>query len=181
MLIKIATTWEGIKAAEVLNKSKIKCNMTLIFHIAQAVAVAHSKLFLISPFVGRILDCNKKEYNKTYDNPADDPGVISVTEIFNYYAAHKAKTIIMGASFRNVDEIKQLAGCDKLTISPALLEKLHEGTGDVPLRLDREKAATLDIEEIGTSEEEFRYAMNNSKMATDLLSAGIRSFEDAGR
>ena len=129
VLIKIATTWEGIKAAEMLHKSKIRVNMTLIFHLSQAVACADSKLFLISPFIGRILDWNKKEHNKTYDNPIEDPGVVFVSDIFNYYASHGIKTIIMGASFRNTDEIKYLSGCHRLTIAPALLDTLQESKG----------------------------------------------------
>lgn len=121
ILIKLASTWEGIKAGEALLKNKIKCNMTLVFHKIQAVACADSKLFLISPFVGRILDWNKKELNRTYEIPAEDPGVQSVTEIYNYYKFFGIKTVVMGASFRNTGEIKELCGCDRLTISPALL------------------------------------------------------------
>lgn len=122
ILIKIASTWEGIKAGEILLKSKIKCNMTLVFHKIQAVACADSKLFLISPFVGRILDWFKKETGKTYENHAEDPGVQSVTEIYNYYKYFGIKTFVMGASFRSTGEVKELSGCDRLTISPALLE-----------------------------------------------------------
>ena len=154
--------------------------MTLIFHLVQAVACANSKLFLISPFIGRILDWNKKEHGKTYENTAEDPGVVFVSDIFNYYNSHNIRTIIMGASFRNTDEIKYLSGCDRLTIAPALLDKMQEDNGDVPLRLDKSVAANLKIDDIDASEEEFRHAMNKSKMATDLLSAGIRTFEDAG-
>ena len=121
ILIKIAATWEGIRAGEELLKENIKVNMTLIFHMVQAVACADRNLFLISPFIGRLLDWSKKEFGKNYENPADDPGVVFVTELFNYYKSHGIKTIIMGASFRNVGEIKQLTGCDRLTISPALL------------------------------------------------------------
>lgn len=155
--------------------------MTLIFHLIQAVACAKANLFLISPFIGRILDWNKKEHGKTYENPLEDPGVVFVTDIFNYYTVHNIKTIIMGASFRNTDEIKYLSGVDRLTISPALLDQLKAATGDVPLRLDRNEAAKLNIPEIEVSEEEFRHQMNSCKMSTDLFSAGIRSFEDAGR
>ena len=126
--------------------------MTLIFHILQAVACANSNLFLISPFIGRILDWNKKEHNKTYENPIEDPGVVFVTDIFNYYASHNIKTIIMGASFRNTDEIKYLTGVDRLTISPALLDKLQESNGEVPLRLNREAASKLNIKDIDSSE-----------------------------
>lgn len=126
--------------------------MTLIFHIAQAVACANSKLFLISPFIGRILDWNKKETGKTYENPADDPGVIFVTDVFNYYNSKGIKTIIMGASFRNTGEIKQLAGCDRLTIAPALLEQLRIETKPVPLKLDRNIASGMKIAEIDACE-----------------------------
>ena len=154
--------------------------MTLIFHIVQAVACANSNLFLISPFIGRILDWNKKEHGKTYENPIEDPGVVFVTDIFNYYCSHNIKTIIMGASFRNTDEIKYLSGVDRLTIAPALLDKMQESNGDVPLRLNKADAAKLNIKDINSCEEEFRHQMNRSKMATDLLSAGIRTFEDAG-
>ena len=180
VLIKIATTWEGIKAAEILAESNIKVNMTLIFHLVQAVACANSKLFLISPFIGRILDWNKKEFGKTYENPLEDPGVVFVTDIFNYYCSHNIKTIIMGASFRNTDEIKYLSGVHRLTIAPALLDKMQECKGEVPLRLNKEEAAKLNIQDIDASEEGFRHQMNKSKMATDLFSAGIRTFEDAG-
>jgi transaldolase len=125
--------------------------MTLIFHLVQAVAAANSKLFLISPFVGRLLDWSKKEFGKTYENTAEDPGVVFVTQLFNYYASHNIKTIIMGASFRNTNQIKYLAGCDRLTIAPALLEELQSSYGDVPLLLDREKAAELNVEDIDAS------------------------------
>jgi transaldolase len=180
VLIKIAATWEGIKAGEVLRDEGIKTNMTLIFHIVQAVACANSKLFLISPFIGRLLDWSKKEFGKTYDNPADDPGVIFVTEIFNYYMTHKIDTIIMGASFRNTGEIKEMAGLHRLTIAPALLDQLQAANGDVPLKLNAQKAATMNVPEIDASEENYRHQMNKSKLASDLFSAGIRSFEDAG-
>lgn len=152
VLIKIATTWEGIKAAEVLRDSGIKVNMTLIFHMVQAVACANSNLFLISPFIGRLLDWSKKEFGKTYDDPAEDPGVVFVTEIFNYYHSHNINTIIMGASFRNTGEIKELAGCHRLTISPALLDALQAANGDVPLKLDKKVAETLKIKDIDASE-----------------------------
>jgi transaldolase len=180
ILIKIATTWEGIKAGEALLKNKIRCNMTLVFHKIQAIACADAKLFLISPFVGRILDWNKKEHNKTYDNPADDPGVQSVTEIYNYYKFFGIKTVVMGASFRSTGEIKELCGCDRLTISPALLEELRVSGGEVAVKLSAEKVKDLNIAHVDASEESFRYEMNKSKMATDLLSQGIRSFEKDG-
>ena len=176
VLIKIASTWEGIKAAEVLRDENIKVNMTLIFHMIQAVACANSNLFLISPFIGRILDWNKKEFGKTYDNPADDPGVIFVKDIFNYYNSKGIKTIIMGASFRNTGELRELAGCDRLTIAPSLLDQLKDTSGQIPLKLDKKVAAEMKIPDINASEEEFRHKMNASKMATDLFSAGIRAF-----
>jgi len=181
VLIKIASTWEGIRAGEILLKNKIKVNMTLIFHIIQAVACADTNLFLISPFLGRILDWNKKEFGKTYENHAEDPGVIFVTDVFNYYKSHNINTIIMGASFRSAGEIKEICGCDRLTISPALLDDLQAKQGEVPLKLDQKVASTLHIKDIIATEEVFRYEMNKSKMATDLLSAGIRTFEDAGK
>jgi transaldolase len=140
VLIKIAATWEGIKAAEMLLKNKIKCNLTLVFHKVQAIACAQSRLFLISPFVGRILDWFKKKTGNTYQNPIEDPGVISVTEIYNYFKKYNFKTIVMGASFRSAAEIKELAGCDRLTISPAFLEELQNARGDVPLKLSAVKA-----------------------------------------
>lgn len=180
ILIKIASTWEGIKAGEALLKNKIKCNMTLVFHKVQAIACAESRLFLISPFVGRILDWFKKDTGKTYENHAEDPGVQSVTEIYNYYKRFGIKTIVMGASFRSTGEVKELCGCDRLTISPALLEELKNSHNEVPLKLEASKAEELDISEIKATEEEFRYEMNKSKMATDLLSQGIRSFEKDG-
>jgi transaldolase len=129
--------------------------------------------------VGRILDWNKKENNKTYE-PSEDPGVISVTEIYNYYKYFGIKTIVMGASFRSTGEIKELCGCDRLTISPTLLEELRVTNGEVPVKLSEENARTLDIKVIDASEESFRYEMNKSKLATDLLSQGIRSFEKDG-
>lgn len=150
ILIKLASTWEGIKAGEALLKNKIKCNMTLVFHKIQAVACADSKLFLISPFVGRILDWNKKEHNKTYD-AVEDPGVQSVTEIYNYYKYFGLKTVVMGASFRNTGEIKELCGCDRLTISPALLEELRVTNGEVPVKLSAEKVKDLSLKEIDAS------------------------------
>ncbi len=148
VLIKIASTWEGIKAGETLLKNKIKCNMTLVFHRIQAIACAKSKLFLISPFVGRILDWNKKESGKSEYASHEDPGVVSVTDIFNYFKKYDIKTIVMGASFRNTGEIKELCGCDRLTISPKLLDELKNASGDVPLKLNAENAKKLDIEEV---------------------------------
>lgn len=157
ILIKIASTWPGIMAGEALKKDKIKCNMTLVFHKIQAIACGNSQLFLISPFVGRILDWFKKETGKNYQNPTEDPGVVSVTEIYNYYKKFGYNTIVMGASFRSVGEIKQLCGCDRLTISPKLLEELASGSGEVPRKLDDKKAAQLNIEEVEINEAIFMY------------------------
>lgn len=144
-------------AGQALRKDKIKCNMTLVFHKVQAIACANSQLFLISPFVGRILDWFKKDTGKNYENPAEDPGVISVTQIFNYYKKFDYKTIVMGASFRSINEIKQLCGCDRLTISPKLLEQLASGSGEVPQKLDQAKSKDMDIEQIDVDEATFRY------------------------
>lgn len=154
--------------------------MTLVFHRIQAIACAKSKLFLISPFVGRILDWNKKESGKTEYAHHEDPGVVSVTDIYNYFKKFDIKTVVMGASFRNTGEIKELCGCDRLTISPKLLDELKNAKADIPVKLSAEHAKKLDIEEVEIDEAGFRYEMNKSKMATDLLSAGIRSFEQDG-
>src|SRR6201994_175491 len=147
VLIKIASTWEGIQAAQVLEKEGIHCNLTLLFGIHQAVAAAEAKVTLISPFVGRILDWYKKDTGKDYTG-ADDPGVKSVTTIYNYYKHFGYKTVVMGASFRNTGEIKELAGCDLLTIAPKLLEELQTTEGVLPLKLDASKAAAMPIEKI---------------------------------
>jgi transaldolase len=176
ILIKLASTWEGIRAAEVLEKEGIHCNMTLLFSMPQAIACAEAKATLISPFVGRILDWFKKSENVNSYAPANDPGVISVTQIFNYYKKFDYKTQIMGASFRNVDEILQLAGCDLLTIAPQLLEELSDGDGDVPRLLDAEKAKSLNIEKLHLDEKTFRLLLNDNAMATEKLSEGIRNF-----
>lgn len=178
ILIKIAATWEGIKAAEVLEKEGITCNLTLIFSIAQAIACAEAGCTLISPFVGRILDWNvAKRGGKAYDDPAEDPGVVSVTEIYNYYKKFGYNTIVMGASFRNIDEIRQLAGCDRLTISPALLDQLSKETGTMVQMLDADKAITMnDITKIDMDEKTFRWMMNEDAMATEKLAEGIRGF-----
>lgn len=166
VLIKVASTWEGIQAASQLRKKKINCNMTLIFSKVQAIACAQASLFLISPFVGRILDWNKKN-NPTGDFVGpNDPGVKSVTEIYNYFKKHGHKTVIMGASFRNIDEILELAGCDRLTISPALLKELEASTAAVPAKLTEEHAKTLDIPELTITEASFRHDLNNDPMAT---------------
>jgi transaldolase len=176
ILIKLASTWEGIKAAEILEKEGIHCNMTLMFSLAQAIGCANAHATLISPFVGRILDWYKKSEGKESYPPAQDPGVISVTEIFNYYKKFEIKTQIMGASFRNVDEILELAGCDLLTIAPKLLEELHQAQGPVPKKLDAQAAKKLSIEKIALDEKKFRWMLNDSPMATDKLAEGIRNF-----
>lgn len=176
ILIKIASTWEGIKAGEILEKKGISCNLTLLFSFAQAVACAEANVTLISPFVGRILDWFKaKEGKDSY--PADqDPGVLSVHRIYNYYKKHGYDTIVMGASFRNADEIKQLAGCDYLTISPQLLEELQNDAADLPAVLTVEKAQSLGEEKISLSEKEFRWMHNSDAMAVEKCSEGIRGF-----
>lgn len=176
ILIKIAATWEGIKAAEVLEKEGITCNLTLVFHLAQAVACAEAGVTLISPFVGRIMDWHKKDQNVNGFAAAEDPGVISVTQIYNYYKKYGYSTIVMGASFRNVGEILHLAGCDRLTIAPALLDELAASTENVTKMLDADSAATMDIMKIDTDEKSFRWLMNEDAMATEKLSDGIRQF-----
>jgi len=174
VLIKIASTWEGIKAAEGLEKEGIHCNLTLLFSFAQAVACAEARVQLISPFVGRILDWHKKATGKDFTG-AEDPGVISVTEIYNYYKKFGYPTEIMGASFRNTGEILELAGCDLLTISPALLQELADSDGPVERKLDATKADYAG-EKISLDEKTFRYAMNEDAMATEKTAEGIRNF-----
>lgn len=176
ILIKLASTWEGIKAAELLEKKGIHCNMTLMFCLAQAVGCSDAKATLISPFVGRILDWHKKASGKTSYPPAEDPGVLSVTEIYNYYKKTGSKTQIMGASFRNIDEILELAGCDLLTIAPKLLEELNQATGPVPQKLNAEKAKSLPITPISMDEKTFRWMLCEDAMATEKLHEGIRNF-----
>jgi len=175
ILIKLASTWEGIQAAKILEgQHGIHCNMTLLFSLAQAVCCAEVGATLISPFVGRIYDYYQV---KSYKNPFDDPGVQSVTKIYNYYKRHGYKTVVMGASFRNTSEIKCLAGCDLLTISPALLKELDEEFGvDVPVVLEESQAKTMDIARLSFSEAEFRYQMNQDEMAHFKLGEGIRKF-----
>jgi transaldolase len=175
VLIKIASTWEGIKAAEVLEKEGIHCNLTLLFSFAQAVACAEARVQLISPFVGRILDWYKASTKKDYA-PAEDPGVTSVTAIYNYYKKHGHKTEVMGASFRNKGEILELAGCDLLTISPSLLGELAASTEPVTKKLDASKAASLDIPKRTFDEKTFRWDLNEDAMATEKTAQGIRNF-----
>ncbi|MFT5110073.1 MAG: transaldolase [Verrucomicrobiales bacterium] len=175
VLIKIASTWEGIRAAEVLEKEGIHCNLTLLFSLCQAVACAEAKVQLISPFVGRIYDWFKADTGEEYSG-ADDPGVKSVIEIYNYYKKFGYETEVMGASFRNIGQIIELAGCDLLTISPNLLEELQNGEGEVPRKLDPEKAKASDIEKLELDEKSFRYLLNEDAMATEKTAEGIRKF-----
>lgn len=176
VLIKLATTWEGIQAARVLELEDIHCNMTLLFSFAQAVAAADAGATLISPFVGRILDWYKKSTGKDY-SATEDPGVQSVTRIYNYYKKYGYKTIVMGASFRNTGEIIELAGCDRLTIGPALLQQLSDSKDAVEARLTAATAGEKCTEEqVHFNEASFRWALNEDAMATEKLSEGIRNF-----
>jgi transaldolase len=176
VLIKLASSWEGIRAAEVLEREGIHCNMTLLFGLHQAVASADAGATLISPFVGRILDWYKKSTGKESYPAAEDPGVKSVTTIYNYYKHFGYKTVVMGASFRNLDEIKELAGCDLLTIAPKFLEELSKTDGDLPRKLDPEKAKALKIERIKLDEATFRKMHAVDAMATDKLDEGVKDF-----
>ncbi|NBB79917.1 MAG: transaldolase [Verrucomicrobia bacterium] len=175
VLIKLASTWEGIQAAEVLQKEGIRCNMTLLFSLVQAAACAEVGAQLISPFVGRILDWYKANTDETYGRE-NDPGVASVKEIFNYYKKFGYKTEVMGASFRNSGEILELAGCDLLTISPALLEELQGMNEPIERKLDADAAQSSDIERLEVSEKSFRWLLNEDAMATEKLAQGIRVF-----
>lgn len=180
ILIKIASTWEGIKAAEVLEKEGIHCNLTLLFSFAQAVACAEAKVTLISPFVGRIYDYYKKEKGAEIP-PAEDPGVASVTKIYTYYKKFDYATQVMGASFRKVEQILLLAGSDLLTISPDLLAKLEAAPGDVARALTVEKAKAADLKKLALDEKTFRWMHNEDAMATDKLADGIRKFHADAR
>ena len=175
VLIKIASTWEGIRAAEVLQKEGIHCNLTLLFSTVQAAACAEAKVQLISPFVGRIYDWYKKANNRDYTG-AEDPGVQSTTSIYNYYKKFGYPTEVMGASFRNVSQIVELAGCDLLTISPKLLKELAESEQPIERKLDPAKAKSSDIERVPTDEKSFRFLMNEDAMATEKTADGIRLF-----
>ncbi len=175
ILIKVAATWEGIRAAEQLEKEGINCNLTLLFGFAQAAACADAGVFLISPFVGRILDWYKANTDLHIERPEDDPGVQSVARIYNYYKANDYKTVVMGASFRNAGEIEALAGCDRLTISPALLEELAGDKNDLPLQLSAGSAQSDDAVS-GIGESGFRYQLNDDAMASEKLAEGIRNF-----
>jgi len=175
VLIKIAATWEGIRAAEILEREGINCNLTLLFGFSQAAACADAGVFLISPFVGRILDWYKANTDIAY-TAETDPGVVSVGEIYTYYKKFGHNTEVMGASFRNIGEILELAGCDLLTISPALLEELQGMTDEVPRKLNPENATDAAIEKLDVSEKSFRWLLNEDAMATEKLSQGIRVF-----
>lgn len=174
ILIKLASTWEGIKAAEQLEKEGINCNLTLLFSFAQARACAEAGAYLISPFVGRILDWYKASTGKTEYGASEDPGVQSVSKIYNFYKQHGYKTVVMGASFRNIGEITELAGCDRLTISPGLLEELSQNNSPLPVKL-KDNGATK-TPGAPLDEATFRWEMNQDAMATEKLSEGIRNF-----
>jgi transaldolase len=175
VLIKIASTWEGLNAAEQLQKEGIRCNLTLLFSLPQAVRAAEAKVQLISPFVGRIYDWYKKEMKRDFTG-SEDPGVQSVTEIYTYYKKFGITTEVMGASFRNAGQIRELAGCDALTISPELMKELSESMEPLERKLDPEKAKQAKIEELKLDEKTFRYLLNENAMATEKTAEGIRKF-----
>ncbi len=175
VLIKVASTWEGIRAADQLEDEGIHCNLTLMFSLVQAVACAEAGIQLISPFVGRIYDWYKKDTGREYTG-ADDPGVQSVNQIYAYYKKFGYPTEVMGASFRNTSQILELAGCDLLTISPDLLETLQNTDGEVPRKLDPDEAAATDLERIEITEKNFRFLLNEDAMATEKTAEGIRKF-----
>lgn len=177
ILIKIASTWEGINAGRELERRGIHCNMTLLFSFSQAMACADAGVTLISPFVGRILDWYKKAEGVQGYAPHEDPGVKSVTKIYNYYKRHDYKTVVMGASFRNTDQILELSGCDLLTISPALMEKLYGMDGDITRKLDPGTARSIGEDRVDLDEKHFRWLMNDDAMATEKLAEGIRGFQ----
>ena len=175
VLIKLASTWEGIRAAEILEAEGINCNLTLLFCLAQAAAAAEAGAFLISPFVGRILDWHAKAEGRTFAAD-EDPGVLSVRAIYAYYKRHGYNTVVMGASFRNQGEIESLAGCDRLTIAPALLDSLAKDQGTLVRQLDAATAAKQGGDKLASDEASFRFALNEDAMATEKLAEGIRSF-----
>ena len=175
VLIKIASTWEGLNAAEQLQKEGIKCNLTLMFSLPQAVRAAEAKVQLISPFVGRIYDWYKKENKRDYTGP-EDPGVQSVQEIYSYYKKFGYKTEVMGASFRNTGQIRELAGCDCLTISPELMKELADSPETLERKLDPEKAKQSEIEKLDLDEKKFRWMLNDNAMAYEKTGEGIRKF-----
>jgi len=179
ILIKIASTWEGIQAAAILEKEGIHCNLTLLFGLHQAIACAENGITLISPFVGRILDWYKKDTGRDSYAPAEDPGVMSVTEVYNYYKKFGYKTEVMGASFRNVGEITELAGCDLLTIAPSLLAELQSTEGELPRKLDPESAANMSIEKLSMDKATFDRMHSENRMATEKLAEGINGFAKA--
>lgn len=182
VLIKLASTWEGARAARELEKEGIHCNMTLLFSLAQAIVCAEAKATLISPFVGRILDWYKKDKGVAGFPPTEDPGVISVTEIYNYFKKFDYSTQVMGASFRNKEEIIELAGCDLLTIAPALLQELSSSTDPIVKKLGAQQAKAAQIEKLTVDEKTYRLMLNDNPMATEKLAEGIRKFaEDAGK
>jgi transaldolase len=174
ILIKMASTWEGIQAAKQLEQEGIQCNLTLLFSFAQAKACAEAQVYLISPFVGRILDWHKKDTGRDSYLAAEDPGVISVTEIYNYYKQHNYNTVVMGASFRNIDEVIALAGCDRLTISPPLMNELSENYQQITQQLM--PATNIQEKPASLTEAQFRWEMNQDAMATEKLAEGIRNF-----
>jgi transaldolase len=175
VLIKIASTWEGLNAAEQLQKEGIRCNLTLLFSLPQAVRAAEAKVQLISPFVGRIYDWYKKECKRDYTGP-EDPGVQSVNEIYTYYKKFEYRTEVMGASFRNIGQIRELAGCDALTISPELMKELSESTEPLERKLDPEKAKSAKIDKLELDEKKFRWLLNENAMAYEKTGEGIRKF-----
>ncbi len=179
ILIKIASTWEGIKAAEELEKEGIHCNLTLLFGLHQAVACAEANVTLISPFVGRILDWYKKDTGRDSYPAPEDPGVLSVTEIYNYYKRFGYETEVMGASFRNLGEITELAGCDLLTIAPKFLKELQETDGDLPRKLDPTKAQDMTIKKLSMDKATFDQMHNDDRMAKEKLAEGIEKFAAA--
>ncbi len=178
VLVKIASTWEGIRAGQVLEREGIHCNLTLLFGLHQAIAAAEAGVTLVSPFVGRILDWYKKDTGREYQG-AEDPGVVSVTRVYNYYKHFGYKTQVMGASFRNIGEIKELAGCDLLTISPQLLAELEATQGELPRKLDPEAAKAMHIERIVMDKDTFEFMHDGDRMASDKLKEGIEGFSAA--
>jgi transaldolase len=179
VLIKIASTWEGIRAAEVLEREGIHCNLTLLFGLHQAIACADAKVTLISPFVGRILDWHKKATGKAAYEPHEDPGVQSVTRIYNYFKRYGHKTEVMGASFRNLGEITELAGCDLLTIAPNFLDELSKTQGVLPRKLDPDRARAMNVERVDVDEAAFRRMHADDRMSNDKLAEGIQGFTKA--
>ena len=178
VLIKIASTWEGIRAAERLEQEGIHCNLTLLFGFGQAIACADAGVTLISPFVGRILDWFKKAKGVSSYSTEDDPGVLSVHRIFNYYKRHGYRTQVMGASFRSAEQVTALCGCDLLTVTPALLTALSSSEAEVPKRLDADEARAMNIERLEIDERSFRWMLNQDAMATEKLAEGVRGFAD---